>query len=324
MDSLFSPPVPPVTNSFSSKKQLSAELEKPTDTKIRGFVLEKMGQVRVGSRGALLPSMTAPRAVINLLSAFAISPVVEGKVAPSMEWMPLPRRKRQQRLRKALRSMIPVGLRRCRPYEWINAWIQFFLFLPQVAELFSFMPRSFDSFREFSEQYALDQLENRAVSSANSAALIRCLFRMLPDHCFQNPFQIDPYELLCSFTQAAFPRSLFNSVLFHPEWHLILDEKENAFYKRIEHSPPELLIAVRRKEVCSFLKKQIGNGCWYDLDAFIECRPDGQSLPSYIAYVKVEGTWYQCDDDRITPLLSTTLNIPLHGGTLFHYKKVPF
>lgn len=302
MDPLFpTPSIQAVSHSFFKKKQWSAEV---TDTKVKGYFLEKIGE---GPRGALLPTAAAPRVMLDLLSAFTF---------PTPP--PVSRRKRQLRVRRGPRNRAPVGLRKSRP-EWINAWMQFLLFLPSVPELFPFLPRSFAPFREFAEQYAWDQYEDRAVSVANSATLIRCLRQALPVVS-----GLDLYELLCLFVQTAFPHCLSNAVLFHPEWHLILDEKDLAFHKKIKKVVPELLIAVRGKDHRFFLKKQITNGCLYDLDAFVERRPDGQYEPSFITYLKVEGTWYQCEDERVAPILSTHLNIPLRNATLLHYQKLSF
>ena len=46
---------------------------------------------------------------------------------------------------------------------------------------------------------------------------------------------------------------------------------------------------------------------------FIEYRPDGRNGACFVTYVKIEGSWYQCDDDRITALRSTIGSVPLLG-----------
>jgi len=63
-------------------------------------------------------------------------------------------------------------------------------------------------------------------------------------------------------------------------------------------------------------------GISYDLDAFIEIRPDGDDGEHYIAYLKREGTWYQCDEERVIQFRSNCLNVPLRRATLLHYKRV--
>ncbi len=60
----------------------------------------------------------------------------------------------------------------------------------------------------------------------------------------------------------------------------------------------------------------------YELDAFIEYRPDQGEKGNYIAYLKVEGEWIQCDDTRIIPLRPSNLLIPLKRSFFLHYRRV--
>lgn len=60
----------------------------------------------------------------------------------------------------------------------------------------------------------------------------------------------------------------------------------------------------------------------YELDAFIEYRPDNGEKGNYIAYLKVEGEWLQCDDTRIIPLRPSNLLIPLKRSFFLHYRRV--
>ena len=108
---------------------------------------------------------------------------------------------------------------------------------------------------------------------------------------------------------------LFLIRVLYPNWevHKTLEE---AFEKGY---PPDLFVAE------SSLKKQqfIRSDLCYDLDAFIECRPDGNTA-SFITYVKMAGGWYQCDNERITLLRSNCLGVPLHRAILLHYRRMVF
>jgi hypothetical protein len=175
--------------------------------------------------------------------------------------------------------------------------MQIILFIPGFAELFSFAPRSFYPFQEFIDQYHCDQQEGRTLSLANGAALFRFLTLKLPG--------MSLHEILQFLIRA-----------LHSKWELrksIEEAVEKGF-------PSDVFVTENSLKKQFFTKADL---FCYDLDAFIELRPDGTAI-SFIAYVKVEGTWYQCDDDRITQLLSNNLNIPLHRATLLHYKRIAF
>lgn len=276
-----------VTPIFPSKDRNSDEgslqARKPIDSKVRGLVLERICH----AKGGLLPSVAAHQLVIDLLPAFE-----------SAKMGYAPREKRKTKLRKMpLLRRAPVGLKPVDPEGWLNALMQFVLFIPGFAELFFFAPRSFYPFQEFIDQYSQDQQENRPLSSANGAILFRFLALKLPRLSLHEIFQF----LICAL---------------HPSWE-IHTSIEAALGKGY---PADFFVTE------SSLKKQFFTApdffC-YDLDAFIELRPDGAAV-NFITYVKVEGTWYQCDDNRITQLRSPSLNIPLHRAILLHYKRIDF
>lgn len=259
------------------------EERKPIDSKVRGFVLERISQAKSG----LLPSATAPQIVIDLLPLFDLAKMEHS-----------PRSKRKIKLRKVpLAKHIPIGLKPTDPEGWINAMMQFILFVPGFVELFFFSPRSFHPFQEFIDQYHSDQQENRPFSSANGAILFRFLRSKLSDLCLHEIFQ-------------------FLMRILHPQWE-IQKTLEDALQKGC---PLDLFVTQ------SSLKKQhfIQPDLCYDLDAFIELRPDGGCLASFVTYVKIHGGWYQCDDDRITLLRSNCLSAPLHHAIFLHYKRIAF
>jgi ubiquitin C-terminal hydrolase len=94
-----------------------------------------------------------------------------------------------------------------------------------------------------------------------------------------------------------------------PEWKLYRDVSA-----ALQSGFPLLFIAapVLKKQICI-------EGAIYDLRAFIEKRPDFLGV-NYVAYVKVSGNWYQCDDDRITRLRSDAFGVALRRGVLAYYQ----
>jgi hypothetical protein len=92
--------------------------------------------------------------------------------------------------------------------------------------------------------------------------------------------------------------------------------------------PQEMFVTIKSNNAaaCPLIQRQFFTrpDCYcYDLDAFVEYRPDGKdSQGDHIAYLKLEGIWYQCDDDQIIPLRSTQLNMALSRGILLHYKRI--
>jgi hypothetical protein len=251
--------------------------------KIRGFVLGRISQAK---EGGLPPSTTSHQVVIDFLPA--LDSAKRGERGQ--------REKRKSKMRKSpLKRKPPIGLRPVDPEGWLNALMQFILCIPGFAELFFFAPKSFSPFQEFIDQYFNDREENCTISSANGVALLRFLRTKLLYISLDEVFQL-------------FMRTL------NPKWeiHKTMDEALNNRY------PPDFFIT----ESCS--RRQFfttPDFFCYDLDAFIELRPDGLSV-NFITYVKHEGVWYQCDDDRITQLRSTSLAIPISRAILLHYQMV--
>lgn len=265
-----------------SEEGVSKEERKPIDSKVRGFVLERITQ----AKGGLLPSASAPQIVIDLLPAFELA---------NREHSSRPKRK--SKLRKVpLAKNIPIGLKPVDPEGWINSLMQFILFVPGFAEFFFFSPRSFHPFQEFIDQYHQDQQEKKTFSSANGVAIFRFLRSKLSEVSLHEIFQF-----------------LIDSL--HLDWQ-IYKTLEEALEKG---SLPDLFISGSSLKKQQFIQPELG----YDLDAFIERRPDGNAA-NFITYVKIHGGWYQCDDDRITQLRSNNLQMPLHRAVLLHYKRIAF
>jgi hypothetical protein len=338
-------PVRPTADRFQEevKHRLEEKKSPLSITKVKGFVLDRIGQS--ANRSALLSSAIAPWILVDLLSPFSLSDFEEReRFQESSVFLSVGRVKKNQGSRR-----IPIGLKRKRHFpfssEWFwvnpfNALMQFLMFLPGFADLFFFAPKSFQPFQDFIDQYKRDQQENRAVSSANTLSLACCAMKKLPSALFKGEF--DFYQFFQHLVKALFPslpillasplKSCFpDSLAFHPQWHVIWDANqkktlEEWVQEKYRERPPELLVSIQGvgEMSCNLIQRQFFTSSewfYYDLDAFIEMRPDNQLISS-VAYLKVEGSWYQCDDDRISQLRSNCLNLPLCRSVLLHYRRV--
>lgn len=255
------------------------EEQKPIDLKVRGLVLDRISQ----AKGGLLPSLAAPQIIIGLLPGFE-----SGKGEAHLQ------DKRKTKHRKTpLHRRIPIGLMPVDPEGWLNALMQFILYVPGFAEGFSFAPRSWYPIQDFIDQYHHDQQENRPISSANGLGLYRFLSFKLPNY--------NLHEICRYFFR-----------ILHSKW-----EVHSYINEALKLGISDLFVTER------YLKKQIFSepSLCYDLHAFIEMRPDGSNV-NYIAYVKMDGSWFQCDDERITQLRSDSLSLPLQRAVLAHYKRI--
>lgn len=335
MNVTLTQPISSTREGFRNEFSLEEESD-PTDSKVKGLVLGRIGTS--ATRGALLPSATAPRVVINLLSAALAIPALEQAEQREVEVIQAAKDSRRLRLRRTAGRMVPVGLRRSEPQGWmnpINAMMQFLMVLPGFIDLFYYAPRSFHCFLDFIEQYLLDQQENKVVSAANSLALIRCLMKKLSPSLFRNPNKANLFEIFHAFVKALFPQTKSSSytdfIALHPERHLIWDVNgsetlEEAIKKKWNARPADLLVYAKGTEgnSCRLVKRQFFTPDWlcYDLQTFIEHRPDGPQEANFLTYVKVDGSWYQCDDERVSSLRSHFLQVPLHRGVLLYYKRI--
>ena len=110
MDLYFTPPIQPTGESFREKPRLPVELNHPTDSKVKGLVLPRIGQATSGVRTALLPSATAPRIMFNLLAALAIPALEDAQGEQRIELMSSPRAAKEAELKKDLREKHPDRL----------------------------------------------------------------------------------------------------------------------------------------------------------------------------------------------------------------------
>jgi hypothetical protein len=303
----------------------SAKRDRPrkmTDIKIHDCVLPRI-HLPVLKEGSLLASATAPQVVI---------PGSQGmKNEDPLFSMPRQERSVLMKRRKVAcpSHFFPIGLVRCNECFWINAWIQFILFIPLLRELFAYTPPSLHPFNEFIDQYFVDIDEKRFVSSAESVELVRCLQGKFPQF-FQKSSVVSLFEMIQLLSCSAFGRTAPEN--FGSEWQIVWDPGQELSLERIferDNTPPELLIGLQplfdpmagRKVNKQYFSSQ--SSLCYDLDAFVEYRTDGEESVCYFTYLKIDGTWVQCADERIVVLRrSTVLDMPLRQGVLFHYRRV--
>lgn len=275
-------PIPPLRDR-NREEGTTIQPRSPVDSKVRGFVLERISH----TKGGLLPSASAPEIIIGLIPGFE---------SAKMEHYASRNKKKAKPRRTPLARKAPIGLFPVEPEGWLNALMQFILYVPGLAEGFYFAPRSFYPIQEFIEHYIQDQQENRTVSTANNRALFQFISLKFPSFGLNEIFQYLIY-------------------LLQPKW-----EVHNQLIDALRVGGLSDLFVKQ-----SSLKKQMfaDTGLCYDLDAFIEMRPDGLNV-NYIAYLKMDGIWFQCDDDRITQIRSDSLALPLQKSVLSHYKRVLF
>lgn len=301
-------------------------------SKITGFALERLGNGRMARRAALLQTITSPRVVIDLLSSLAVAVRQEEETANDPVFNSVFKKKINN-------QRIPIGLHKCPASCWVNAWAQFLIHLPKFCELVSYLSKSFEPFREFIDQYLVDQKTGCAVSVADSGSLIRCLVHSPPFILSISNEAVDFHEISTLFFKSIFfpisstdLGSSFNeSIVFHPDWILVSEGEDKQLFekemqKKMEMSPCEILLGFKRggSSTHSFIKRQMFHSAgryFYELDSFIEYRPDANGV-SFITYVLVDGAWVQCDDEKIRLISSRTVSIPLCRGVLFHYKRV--
>jgi hypothetical protein len=332
-------PIKPVDDYYQPPnpfRGLSEIIRNPVDTKIQDVVLSRISRP---APSTLLGSVISPDIVIDLVPAISILPGMEEEtIFESVKQ----RKKGRKTLGRAWPiKYIPIGLSPCVAFPPLNAILQFILFLPSFRDIFSFIPRSFTLLVDFLDQYAHDQKNNELVSSADSNQLFRLLYEKMPSTFFPLASgEFEAKEFLFALVKAIFGKMppLSHSLPFHPEWHAVWDVSlPFSCAVDLPSRPLEMLLTFKNggpfPEISSaelatrrLIQRQFftqPDSYCYDLDAFIEYRPDGKSSRGiYVSYLKNEGIWYQCDDERITPLRSNHLNMPLYRSVLLHYKRI--
>ena len=298
-------------------------LRKPTDIKIYDLILSQIHFLDL-KEGSLLASATAPYVVI-----------------PAIRRMP----KRKHPFLIPRRTMSipsrywPIGLNRCESHPWINALMQFLLFIPTLREIFAYTPQSFYCFTAFIDQYFADVEEKRIVSQAESSELIGCLINKFP-HLFHETGNVNLHRVIQAISQSACAFTSLKDAGFRSEWQILWNPDQDLCMDEIllrKVVPPELLIAREfLRDSTTKEQPQLGFGrslqrqyfstqtsAAYELDAWIEHRIEQGEKGDYLTYLKIDGAWIQCADEHIAKLWrSTSLDLPQQRGVLFHYRRV--
>ncbi len=302
--------------------------ERRTDHKILDFALEKLTHSSFNSQ--LLATAEAPKIVSVLISEFFFQLPVKNKVIQL-----------EKEVHDNKSIMRPIGIPFCEYNSWINALIQLIIFLPSLSEMFIYTTYTLSAFIDFIDQYKKDQKASKAVTSAKSSKLLEGLRKKFPHRHLKKARLFEVLDDLMKSVDSSENENEneFSDLLaLHPSWRLQLVPSEKSFEKRVEErikeqlfcqtsyfqAPSELLVGLE-PDVEILLKKKFylfNAQLAYELDAFIEYRPETADRGSYIVYLQIEHSWYQCDNTRIIQLRSINLPIVFKRAILFHYRRV--
>jgi hypothetical protein len=288
-------------------------VRRPIDTKIQSL----FSLIPKQTPSTLLASATSPRVVIDLIPGIAIQGTLEKEL----------QRRRPKPILKKTRAgpQIPVGLARCELFPPLNGIMQLMLFLPIYHDLFTFTPRSCSALSDFIDQYSLDQEDQFPISSADINRLCRLLIQKMPPTLFRfQGVKVDVLYFIHTLIQCTMGKTS------KPQNEIVWDSTlPFSCATDLISRPIELFVTIHNRfqsETCPVIQRQFftkPDSFCYDLDAFIEYRPDGgEHQGEHIPYLKVDGAWYQCEDDRIVQMRSTYLNQALYRATLLHYKRI--
>jgi hypothetical protein len=192
----------------------------------------------------------------------------------------LPQKRRREGTRSRSSRFYPIGLLSYSHPPWLNALMQLIVGLPFLRNLFLLAPKCYRPFNDFIDQYLSDMEEGRRVCSVDGRELAGCLYRYVP---FVFSLSVaEGFEHIRRFAGGGGERSMLGK------------EGRSLFF-------------------CD-------EGRGFELAALIEKRPEPGGGVSYYTYLKMEGRWVQCDDERIIPVRSTLL--PLKRGDLFYYREL--
>ena len=99
-------------------------------------------------------------------------------------------------------EQMPIGIESNEHNNWINALMQFIIFIPGLRQIFDYTPQSFLAFNYFIEQYYEDRQAKKNITIAGSDDLLECLYRcfgakiLWKTHC---PFNL--YDILMLLMQ---------------------------------------------------------------------------------------------------------------------------
>ncbi len=248
---------------------------------------------------------------------------------------------------KLVNSFIPIGIIKCDYNRWINAFLQFLLFIPSLCDMFIYTPKRFFPFLEFIQKYHQDRKLGKKVTTAKSSKLLETIRKNLSfSEIYKMRPESQPWQVLRRLMKSLgepFQEEDLGLLALNPYATIIIDkdnfsweeaiEKEltqNGFFSKAKVNlslsfPLEMLLILQEKSLLP--KKQFSLSyhgipyALYELDAFVEYRPDGWDTGDFFTYVKTQGQWYQCDDTHIVSLKPIHLTIPLRRAIFCHVVK---
>ena len=309
-----------------------------TDYKVVDLVLQKMivptSREKPG-RGNLLATVEAPRIVQELMKEF-------------FHGVPKNRYKNIELIggyqtapdKNRARLVVPIGIRKSAYNSWINALLQFIIFLPSISEMFIYTPHSLSAFLDFITSYQKDQMIGRKVATGLTHTLVEGLRKKFPQRQFRKGNLFEILSEMMASIPAYFTTDEESSDLLalHPSWRFVFEQNLSQMEEKIEASmrtynysdsqkmaPSELLIGISSPRFSQPIPKKhlsfLNNKVLFELDAFIEFRSDEYEKGTYLTYLKIGTTWFQCDDTRIIQIRPINLSIALRRSLLLHYKK---
>ena len=336
-------------DSFLNSKMQLSDLAKTLNSKINGLALAKIPTSQLGIICGHLVA-AAPQVVFSILPKTIKLSSIKKNIADKklIKQKKLLDEKKEKPNILYKNSIKPIGILNNHFYPWINAFLQFIIFIPSLKEMFFYTPKSFSSFNDFFDAYIEDQRVNKESTKYSTTDVIESLYSRFKDF-FSSHKKVDLFSLLkkimslISSRTSALSNFGLDILAFYPSWQIeinnediILEEylsKIIAYEMKSAITPKELLISFKwffeKKsssiESCKaptllFFYDNISS-VYYELDAFIEYREDGLN-GSYLTYLKVDGIWYQCDDTRVRKIRSNNLQIALLRSFVFHYKKI--
>lgn len=323
MDMSEIPPVKSIEDYYPQNAANSGtkkNVQKAVDSKVQSLVLS---QIKNGLVCSLFASVTCPFVLEHLLS---------GMNLPSQPLKWGRKEKGRKRVTKQESQVPPIGVVRCKEYPPLGSILQLLLFIPIFRDVFSFSPQSFKHLNDFVALYLKEQSAGLKVSTGSTSRVLELLKACMPAVFFNcESARVSIKDFLCSLIKSVYERggeSISSSLAFHLDWNIFWDTSF-PFSSVIDLPirPYEILVTVRpgRELTGAVIQRQFftkSDGYCYDLEGFVEFRHDGVDSGSYITYVKAEGGWYQCDDERITVMRSDYLKSPLTRCVLLYYKLI--
>lgn len=192
------------------------------------------------------------------------------------------------------KKIYPLGIYPNSKICWLNACLQLIAFISSLLQWTYFLPKRFDLLKDFIEKYRQNLTKQEAIDSISS----QFIEQLKVD-------RTDPVFSFFSLLKETIPTPLqIPFFLENPIQAMIKDE----FFIYLTN------LCANHHLFYTFQDE------FYELTAFIEVRKDNEEM-TYLAYLKIDGKWFQCEDHRIRSFSARNLKIALEGAVFCYYKK---